>query len=341
MKTGVNDRRDLFLKALSDKIMVLDGSMGTMLKKMQLTDREVRGDRFLKHPFSLTGNFDVLCLSCPHLVSDIHRKYLEAGADIIETNTFNSNRISQSRYGLSDIIEEMNLAGANIARKEVQRFSTENPLRQCFVAGSIGPTNVSLSSSSNYIKNNCDIIGFDEMSEAFREQARGLIRGGVDFILIETVYDLLNAKAAIAGIMNAYDDTGINIPCIISMTVSEISGKLYSGHSIDDFLSALINFKPIAIGLNCSTTPDKLAPYLRELAAISPFPIIFYPNAGHPDEAGQHAMTPNTFVDCMKSLIEENLINIVGGCCGTTPEYIALISNIASTMNLKSIQSPH
>ncbi len=323
--------------AISERVLTLDGSMGVMLQRLGLGDSETRGRRFMTHSYPLVGNFDVLCLSRPELVTDVHRKYLEAGADIIETNTFNSNRLSQARYGLTDLVEELNTAGARLARREADRFMAENPGRRCFVAGSIGPTGIAASFSSDVNDPAVHSVEFNRLVEAFEEQAGGLIKGGADLLLVETVFDLINAKAAISGINRAKEELNCDIPFVLSITVSETSGRILSGHTIEAFVTTVTPFKPLATGINCSADPGSLAPFLRKLASVSSFPVVFYPNAGHPDEKGDYASTPEIFASEIKTLLKEKLVNIVGGCCGTTPEHIALLAKLAKEFDPRPI----
>lgn len=318
--------KTLLKSALEERVLVLDGSMGVMLQRLGLDEAGTRGRRFMTHPYPLAKDFDVLCLTRPEVVVDVHRRYLEAGVDIIETNTFNSNRMSQSHYGLSDYVEEMNIAGARIARDTADRYMQENPDRTVFVAGSIGPSGASASLSSDVNDPSARSVDFNTLSEAFEEQTRGLIKGGVDILLAETVFDMLNAKATLHGIAEAQYKMGSNLPVFISITVSETSGRMLSGHTVEAFVTAITDFKPFAIGINCSAGPSLLSPYLRQLAAVSPVPVIFYPNAGHPDELGQYSCTPDIFAEEIKGLLDEGLVNIVGGCCGTSPDHILRLS---------------
>lgn len=298
--------------ALRQGVSVLDGSMGVMLQRL-----------------GRSGNFDALCLSEPELIADIHRRYLEAGADIIETNTFNSNRLSQRAYGMEGLVGELNRAGARIARREVDRATAIDPTRPRFVAGSMGPTGVSASISADVEDPAARSVTFAELAEAYAEQAYALIEGGVDVLLVETAFDLLNAKAAVSGIAEANSRLNSEVPFILSMTVSEASGRLLSGHTPQAVLAAVAEFRPLALGFNCSAGPASLAAFAAELAEISPFPVIFYPNAGLPDELGRYSETPELFTAHIRPLLEAGKLNIVGGCCGTGPEHIKAIAEIA------------
>ena len=312
-------------QAISERVLVLDGAMGVMIQGLGLSEADFRGQRFADHPVNLKGNNDILVLSRPEAIAAIHRAYLEAGADIIETNSFNANALSQREYATQALVGEINREAARLARAEADRFTALDPSRPRYVAGSIGPTGVSASLPSNVKDPSHRDVDFDQLAEAFREQAAGLIEGGVDLLQIETAYDALNVKACVAGVRKAMKDAGREVPYIISTTISDASGRLLSGHSIEAFL-ALIDFaRPLALGFNCSAGPDGLMPYLRRLSEISPYPTIIYPNAGLPDDLGQYAATPGIFVSTMEKMLAEGLVNIAGGCCGTTPAHIVLL----------------
>lgn len=316
------DIREEILDTMRARVLTLDGSMGVMLQRLHLTEEGFRSGRFKTHSALLRGNYDALCLSRPGLVADVHREYLNAGADIIETNTFNANRLSQEAYGLATLTEEINRAGAEIARREADAFMANNPTTRIYVAGAIGPTAVSVSLAADIHHPAAPPIDFYDLSDAYTEQARGLVAGGVDFFLIETAYDLLNIKAAIHGITAASDSAGRDIPFIVSLSVSDRTDRLLSGHSLEDVVAEIAPFRPLAIGLNCLPWSDKIDEPLRFLAKVSPFPIIFYPNAGLPDQLGNYALTPAQFTDNITPLLAEGLLNIVGGCCGTSPMHI-------------------
>ncbi len=328
-------------QALSRKVLVLDGSTGVVLQRRKLSANDFAGRRFITHPYPLAGNFDILCLSRPEIVEEVHRGYLEAGADIIETNTFNSNRLSQARYGCSHLVAEINRAGAVIARRVADEYESRQPGRRCFVAGSIGPTGVAASLPADVNDPAARQVDFTELADAYAEQAAALIEGGADVLLIETIFDILNAKAAIAGVEQARVTAGSDIPFILSVTISDTTGRLLSGHTLDAFVTAVASARPLAVGVNCSAGPDGLAAYVRDLARKSPFPIIFYPNAGLPDELGQYVETPLSFASTTKTLLDEGLVNIVGGCCGTTPEHIAAIAPLAAAAEPRTVpESP-
>ncbi len=314
--------------ALNNRVLVLDGSMGVMIQLQSLSESEFRGALLQNHTAELKGNNDILCLTAPEVVASIHRQYLEAGADIIETNTFNATVLSQREYGTEHLVEEINRAGAQLARAEADRYSTTD--RPRFVAGSIGPTGFAASLSSDINDQGARSVDFAQMSDAFEQQAGALIDGGVDFLLIETIFDALNAKAAIAGARRAMAKRGADVPIALSITVSDTSGRILSGHTPEAFLAIVESARPLAVGFNCSAGPASLAPYVSRIASISPFATIFYPNAGLPDSTGSYAETPERFAGAIEPLLANGMLNIVGGCCGTTPAHIAALSQLVA-----------
>lgn len=318
--------QSFFKDLIRRKVLLLDGSMGVMIQRMKLTEEQFRGERFKNHPIALKGNNDILCLTAPEVISSIHRQYLEAGADIIETNTFNSTALSQHEYGTERLVRELNIAGARIARAEADRYSTDGHMR--FVAGSIGPTGVAASMSADINDPASRSVSFDELSRAFEEQAGALIEGGVDILLAETIFDALNAKAAINGIRRAMTAYDVDLPLILSITVSDSSGRILSGHTPEAFLSIVRHARPFAVGFNCSAGPASLEPFIRRMASASPYATIFYPNAGLPDSMGNYNEDPARFATAVAPLLHDGCLNIVGGCCGTTPTHIAELSRI-------------
>lgn len=314
---------------IKNKILILDGSMGVMIQHLNLSEEQFRGERFKHHSVPLKGNNDILNLTSPELIASIHRQYLEAGADIIETNTFNSNELSQHEYFTESLIRELNIAGAQIARKEADRFST--PERPRFVAGSIGPTGVAASLPADINNPASRAVNFDELSHAFEIQANALIEGGVDMLLLETVFDALNLKAAIHGVRKSISNHNREIPLLLSVTVSDSSGCILSGHTPEALLAIVRHAKPFAFGFNCSAGPSGLEHYVRRLAEISPYPVIFYPNAGLPDSTGHYSEDPERFLNAIRPLLQDGILNIVGGCCGTTPEHISRLAESISS----------
>lgn len=317
-----------FDQALKSRILLLDGSTGVEFQAMRLEETDVRGRRFMTHSHRLAANFDILCLSRPELVSKVHDSYLDAGADIIETNTFNANRLSQREYATDGLIREINLSGARIARREADRYTALDPSKPRFVAGSMGPTAMSASLPVDVNDPTARCIDFETLAQAYAEQAVGLIEGGVDLLLIETAFDLLNAKAAAEGAIRAFDTTGKRLPIIFSFTISDASGRILSGHTPEAILATVAPFSPAALGFNCSAGPEGLAAVVRELSSRSPFPVIFYPNAGMPDRMGRYTVTPEDFAAAMRPLIEHRQVNIIGGCCGTNPGHIRALAEV-------------
>lgn len=312
---------------LDQRILVLDGAMGTMIQRYGLGEKEFRGERFALADVELKGNNDLLCLTAPHIIDEIHRAYLEAGADIIETNTFNANAISMADYRLEGYVGEINLAAARIARKAADDYTT--PQRPRFVAGSVGPTNKSCSMSPDVENPALRSLHFDTLAEAYREQMSALIEGGVDLLLIETIFDTLNAKAALWGARQAMKSTGREVPVILSVTVTE-SGRTLSGQTLEAFLTSVSHAPLLAVGLNCSFGARDMKPWLQRLAAIAPCYVSAYPNAGLPNQLGEYDETPQSMAVQIKEFIDEGLVNIVGGCCGTTPEHIAAYRSLVA-----------
>ena len=308
---------------VTQRILILDGALGTMIQKYNLTEEQFRGGRFVDQPGQMKGNNDLLCLTAPHIVQDIHRKYLEAGADIIETNSFNAQRISMADYHVEDYCREINLAAAKLARELADEYTVKNPEKPRWVAGSVGPTNKTCSISPDVNNPAYRAITFDELALAYQEQMEALLEGGVDAILIETIFDSLNAKAAIYAAMEAMEKMGREVPLMLSVTVSDTGGRTLSGQTLDAFLASVQHAPIFSIGLNCSFGAKQLKPFLQQLAARAPYYISAYPNAGLPNSLGEYDQTPEDMAREVKEYIEEGLVNIIGGCCGTTEAYIA------------------
>ncbi|MGN0225526.1 MAG: methionine synthase [Prevotella sp.] len=311
---------------IRNRILLLDGAMGTMVQTYGLDENDFRGDLFAGHNVQLKGNNDVLCLTRPDVILDIHRKYLEAGADIIETNTFSAQRISQADYRIEDYSRDIALAGARLARQAADEYSTQG--RQRFVAGSVGPTNKTCSMSPDVSNPAARDITYNELYDAYCEQIGALIEGGVDAILIETVFDTLNAKAAIDASLAEMEKVGKKLPVMISMTVSDMAGRTLSGQTIEAFVATISAYPVFSIGLNCSFGPDKMKPFLREMARCSHLYVSAYPNAGLPNSMGQYDVGPEELASQMLDIVKEGLVNIVGGCCGTTDRHIGKLAEI-------------
>ncbi|WP_018669565.1 methionine synthase [Bacteroides gallinarum] len=311
-----------------ERILILDGAMGTMIQQYNLTEEDFRGERFTRIPGQLKGNNDILCLTRPDVIQDIHRKYLVAGADIIETNTFSSTSISMADYHVQEYVREINLAAVRLAREVADEFTVLTPDKPRFVAGSIGPTNKTCSMSPDVNNPALRALTYDELAAAYREQMEAMLEGGVDALLIETIFDTLNAKAAIYAAEQAMDTTGIRVPLMLSVTVSDIGGRTLSGQTLEAFLASVQHADIFSVGLNCSFGARQLKPFLEQLAARAPYYISAYPNAGLPNSMGKYDQTPAEMADEVREYIHEGLVNIIGGCCGTTDEYIAAYSSL-------------
>ena len=318
---------------IKQRILILDGAMGTMVQSYRLTEEDFRGERFKDITWQMRGNNDVLSLTRPDVISDIHRKYLEAGADIIETNTFSSQRISMEDYHLEDICREMNVASCKLARKLADEYTAKTPDKPRFVAGSIGPTNKTCSMSPDVDNPAYRAITFDDLAAAYCEQIAAMMDGGVDALLIETIFDTLNAKAAIYAAEKEFEARGKTLPLMLSVTVSDRAGRTLSGQTLKAFLTS-VDFAPLfSVGLNCSFGPLEIKPYLEEIAAQAPYYVSVYPNAGLPNEMGKYDITPEQMAEQMKAFVDEGLVNIIGGCCGTTDRFIALYSSLIQEEN--------
>jgi len=308
---------------IRERILVLDGAMGTMIQQYNLSEADFRGERFKDIPGQLKGNNDLLCLTRPEVIEDIHRKYLVAGADIIETNSFNATSVSMADYHVQAYCREINLAAARLARRMADEFTALNPEKPRFVAGSVGPTNKTCSMSPDVNNPAFRALTFDELQTAYCEQMEALLEGGVDALLIETIFDTLNAKAAIRAAELSMEKTGRKVPLMLSVTVSDIAGRTLSGQTLDAFLASVEHADLFSVGLNCSFGARQLKPFLEQLASRAPYYISAYPNAGLPNSLGQYDQTPEDMAAEVKEYIEEGLVNIIGGCCGTTEQYIA------------------
>ena len=312
--------------ALATRILVLDGAMGTMIQRHKLDEASYRGTRFANHPKDVKGNNDLLILTQPKIILDIHREYLEAGADIIESNTFSGTTIAQADYGLEGIVRELNFEGAKLARQAADEYTAKTPDKPRFVAGSIGPTNRTASISPDVNDPGFRNVTFDELRAAFREQVEGLVAGGADLLLVETIIDTLNAKAALFAIDEYFEESGERLPVMISGTITDQSGRILSGQTTEAFWNSLRHAKPISIGFNCALGASELRPYVAELSRIADTYVSAYPNAGLPNAFGEYDEQPETTAGHIHSWAKDGLVNIVGGCCGTTPGHIQCIS---------------
>ncbi len=317
------------LQEINKRILVLDGAMGTMLQRYNFSEEDFRGERFANFPYSLKGNNDLLSLTQPQAIASIHAQYFEAGADIVETNTFSGTTIGMADYHLEDLVYELNFESAKIARKVADEFTAKNPDQPRFVAGSIGPTNRTASMSPDVNDPGFRAVSFDDLRIAYKQQVEALIDGGVDLLLVETIFDTLNAKAALFAIEEVKEERKMDIPIMVSGTITDASGRTLSGQTVEAFLISISHIPLLSVGFNCALGANQLKPYLKQLAHNTSFNISAHPNAGLPNAFGQYDETPKEMQAQIKEYLEENLINIIGGCCGTNPEHIKLIAEVA------------
>jgi 5-methyltetrahydrofolate--homocysteine methyltransferase len=315
---------------LNERVVIIDGAMGTMIQRHHLTELDYRGNRFKDWHIDLKGNNDLLSLTQPQIIQQIHLDYLEAGADIIETNTFNAQRVSMADYGMQDYCYEINVAAARIAREAIDTFcnTQANASKKCFVAGAIGPMNRTLSLSPDVNNPGYRAVTFDEVADAYFEQVSGLADGGVDLFLVETIFDTLNAKAAIYAIQKYNDLHNRALPIMISGTITDASGRTLSGQTLEAFYISLQHAQPLSIGLNCALGGAEMRPYLEELSKLASCYVSAYPNAGLPNAMGAYDETPAQTAQIIADFARNGWINIVGGCCGTTPQHIAAIAAV-------------
>ncbi len=322
---------------LSKRILVLDGAMGTMLQEYKFTEEDFRGERFANWPVSLKGNNDLLSLTQPKAIADIHRKYFQAGADIVETNTFSGTTIAMADYRMEGLVYELNYESAKIAKKVAEELTSKNPDKPRFVAGAMGPTNKTASMSPDVNDPGFRAISFEQLREAYREQAKGLIDGGVDILLVETVFDTLNAKAALFAIDELKEELNIDIPVMISGTITDASGRTLSGQTAEAFMISVSHIPLLCIGFNCALGAKQLTPYLETLAQKSNAAVSAYPNAGLPNAFGEYEESPEDMASQIEEYLEKGLVNIIGGCCGTTPAHIMAIAEIAKNYKPRKI----
>ncbi|MFV0305834.1 MAG: homocysteine S-methyltransferase family protein [Moheibacter sp.] len=324
-------------ETIKEKILILDGAMGTMIQRYSFTEEDYRGERFKDFHQSVKGNNDLLSLTQPEIIKNIHLDYLNAGADIIETNTFNANRISMIDYDMVNLVEELNVASAKLALEAATEITAKNPSQPRFVVGSIGPTNQTASISPDVNDPGFRNVDFTELVETYKEQTIPLLKTGVHAILVETIFDTLNAKAAFFGVMEAMDKTGIQVPMMASGTITDRSGRTLSGQTTEAFLISLSHIPLLSIGLNCALGATDIIPYIETLANHAPFYVSVYPNAGLPNAFGGYDETPEIMLENLKPMIENGWVNIVGGCCGTTPEHIKVIADFTQNYSTRKI----
>lgn len=324
---------------LKQRILVLDGAMGTMIQRYKLEEEDFRNEKLKDHPYPLKGNNDLLALTRPDVLEAIHRQYFDVGADIIETNTFSGTTIAQADYHLEDYVTEINYESAKIARRIADEYTQKNPDKPRFVAGSIGPTNRTASISPDVNDPGFRAITFDQLKEAFKQQANALLDGGADILLVETLIDTLNAKAALFAIEEIRDERGEEIPVMVSGTITDASGRTLSGQTTEAFLISISHIPLLSVGLNCALGAAALRPYLQVMDKKSEFHVSTHPNAGLPNEFGEYDQTPDEMAAQIEEFLKDGMVNIVGGCCGTTPDHIKAIAEAASRYQPRKVNS--
>ena len=331
------NRKELLEKAIKERVLLLDGAMGSLIQEYKLEEKDYRGDRYADSKIDLKGNNDLLSITKPEVIKEIHKLYLEAGSDLIETNTFNANRISQADYALEEASYDLNYASAKIAREVADEFTKANPDKPRFVVGSIGPTNRTASMSPDVNDPGYRAVSFEQLVEAYSEEVHGLIDGGSDILLIETVFDTLNAKAALFAITNVFEEKGIELPVMVSGTITDASGRTLSGQTVEAFLNSLSHLNLLSIGLNCALGASDMKPYIDELSKKAPFHISAHPNAGLPNQFGGYDESPEDMAQDLEKFLEDGSVNIIGGCCGTTPDHIRAFADIIEKHNRREL----
>ena len=326
-------------KALQERILVLDGAMGTMLQAYKFTEEDFRGERFKDYPSPLQGNNDLLSITQPEAIKTIHGKYFEAGADIIETNTFSGTTIAMADYQMENLVYELNYQSAKIAKEVANEFTAREPNKPRFVAGSIGPTNRTASMSPDVNDPGYRAVTFDELRIAYKQQVEALIDGGSDLLLVETVFDTLNAKAALFAIEEVKDERGIDIPIMLSGTITDASGRTLSGQTAEAFLISISHIPLLTVGFNCALGANLLQPHLEAIANKTEFGVSAHPNAGLPNAFGEYDETPEEMGEQIEEYLKRDLINIIGGCCGTSPEHIRVIADLAARYKPRKINA--
>jgi 5-methyltetrahydrofolate--homocysteine methyltransferase len=313
---------------LKERVLILDGAMGTMLQRYKFTEEDFRGERFKERPHPLQGNNDLLSLTQPEAIATIHSKFFEAGADIIETNTFSSTTIAMADYHMEDLVYELNYESAKIAKKVADEFTKKEPLKPRFVAGSIGPTNKTASMSPDVNDPGFRAVSFDELRIAYKLQVEALLDGGADLLLVETIFDTLNAKAALFAIEEVKEERNLDVPIMVSGTITDASGRTLSGQTAEAFLISISHIPVLSVGFNCALGANQLVPHLEVLSAKTKRAVSAHPNAGLPNAFGEYDETPEQMASQIKEYLDKGLVNIVGGCCGTTPEHIKAMSDL-------------
>ncbi len=333
-----NERTAVLEKAAAERILILDGAMGTMIQLHNFAEADYRGERFKSWPRDLKGNNDLLVLTQPDVIQSIHEQYFESGADIAETNTFNAQAISMADYGMEALSFEINVAAAKLARAAADKYTALTPQKVRFVAGAIGPTNRTASLSPDVNNPGFRNVSFDELVSAYSEQTRGLVEGGADIILIETVFDTLNAKAAGFAVKQTFDAMGVELPIMISGTITDLSGRNLSGQTPEAFWYSLRHLKPFSIGMNCAFGAEQLRPAVAQIAKVADTRVSVYANAGLPNAMGEYDETPGFMASSMRAWAAVGLINIVGGCCGTTPAHIKAMAEAVAPFPPRTVK---
>jgi len=325
----MNSREEQLLALAQERILILDGAMGTMIQRHKLTEDDFRNEALKDHPHPLQGNNDLLSVTRPDIIREIHQEYFASGADIAETNTFSGTSIAQADYGLESLVYDINFQSAKIAREVADEFTAREPNKPRFVAGSLGPTNKTASLSPDVNDPGYRAVTFDELAEAYREQITGLVEGGADMLLVETVFDTLNAKAALFAIHTYFEENQRTLPIMVSGTITDASGRTLSGQTTEAFWNSIMHGNLFSVGLNCALGAKDLQPYLRELSRHAHCLVTAHPNAGLPNEFGEYDQTPEEMAAEIEAFAQKGYLNIVGGCCGTTPEHIQAIAQMA------------
>ena len=321
----------------SQRIAVLDGAMGSMIQTYPLTEADFRGERFRAHPKDLKGNNDLLCLTRPDIIEEIHGRYFAAGADMVETNTFSGTCIAQADYELGSIVTDLNVAAVECARRAARAAEAATPGRHCFVAGAIGPLNRTLSMSPDVNRPDYRAVNWDEVVAAYAEQVRALLSAGVDTLLVETIFDTLNSKAALFAIDSCFEQLGVRVPVMVSVTITDASGRTLSGQTISAFYNSIRHARPFSVGINCALGANDMRPYLEELSGIAECHVTCYPNAGLPNAFGGYDETPADMGHSLGDFARQGWVNMVGGCCGSTPEHIAAIAQAVRPLPRRAV----
>ena len=325
---------------ITKRLLVLDGAMGTMLQRYKFSEEDFRGERFKDYPSPLKGNNDLLSITQPHAIAEVHRLYFEAGADIVETNTFSGTSIAMADYNMEDLVYELNFESAKIARTVADEFTAKHSDKPRFVAGSIGPTNKTASMSPDVNRPEYRAITFEELRIAYKEQVEALIDGGVDVLLVETIFDTLNAKAALFAIEEVREERQLNIPIMVSGTITDASGRTLSGQTVEAFLTSISHVPLLSVGFNCALGAEQLKPYLQRLSLKSDFHISAHPNAGLPNTFGEYDQSPEEMQLLIEGYLKDGLVNIIGGCCGTNPKHIKAIAEVAAKYKPRVLNIP-